>query len=235
MQIIIHMLQLFQPRQMAVLLLAFCAMQICAAAAALAPGLERFYIGTYTTSGSVGIYQSTLNLGTGTFGATNLAATTTAPSFIALTPDRKFLYAVNETANTVSAFAVNATNGSLTFLNSLSSNGGGPAHVVVDRTGRQVIVANYNGGSITMFPIQAGGQLGAANAHFQYPANSHAHSATIDASNHFVFVCDKGLNQIRAYVLDAALGTLTTNTTPLITMTSGSGPRHMAFDPQFQR
>jgi len=225
----------FQPGKIAALLLALYGMQICAPAAAPSPGLERFYIGTYTSGGSVGIYHSSLNLGTGTFGVTNLAATTTDPSFVALTPNRKFLYAVNESANTVSAFSVNATNGSLTFLNSRPSDGGAPAHVVVDRTGTQVIVANYSGGSITMFPIQAGGQLGVANAHFQHPVNSLAHCTTIDASNHFAFVCDKGLNQIRCYVLDAALGTLTTNTTLITSTPAGSGPRHMIFDPDCKR
>jgi 6-phosphogluconolactonase len=223
----------FQSRFVIVLLMVLRGMEICAHADALAPGLERFYIGTYTTAGSVGIYQSSLNLGTGAFGVTNLAATTTAPSFIAMTPDRRFLYAVNETANAVSAYSVNSSNGSLTFLNSQPSHGGAPAHVVVDRTGKQVIVANYNSGNISMFPIQADGQLGTTNAFFQYASGSHAHSAAIDASNHFVFVCDLGLNQIHPYVLDAAFGTLTSNAPP-VNMTSGSGPRHMAFDPQFK-
>jgi 6-phosphogluconolactonase len=227
------MFLVFQPRILVVLLMVLCGMEICAHADALSPGLERFYIGTYTTAGSVGIYQSSLNLGTGAFGVTNLAATTTAPSFLAMTPDRRFLYAVNETANTVSAFSVNSSNGSLTFLNSQPSHGGAPAHVVVDRTGKQVIVANYNSGNISMFPIQADGQLGTTNAFFQYASGSHAHSAAIDASNHFVFVCDLGLNQIHPYVLDAALGTLTSNAPP-VSLTSGSGPRHMAFDPQYQ-
>jgi 6-phosphogluconolactonase len=227
---------IFQSRRIAVLLTVLCGMEMCASAAAPAPGWERFYIGTYTTAGSAGIYQSSLNLGTGVLGATNLVAATTAPSFIALTPNRKFLYAVNETANMVSAFSVNATNGFLTFLNSQSSNGGGPAHVAVDHTGRQVIVANYNGGSITMFPIQAGGQLGAFNAHFQDPgASPHAHCTAIDAGNHFAFVCDLGLDQIRAYVLDAAAGTLTTNTAFITSLTTGSGPRHITFDPQYKR
>lgn len=213
----------------------FFVTQISSPAATPAPGVERFYIGTYTSSGSLGIYQSSLNLGTGAFGATNLAATSSNPSFVALTPNRKFLYAVNESANTVSAFAVNPTTGSLTFLNSQPSNGGSPAHVVVDATGKQVIVANYGGGSITMFPIQANGQLGAATAHFQHPAGSLAHGTTLDASNHFAFVCDKGLNQVRSYVLDAAAGTLTTNTTLITYLIAGSGPRHLTFDPQYRR
>ncbi len=201
----------------------------------LLPGLERFYIGTQTTAGSVGIYQSSLNWDAGTFGPASLAATTTSPTFLAITRDRRFLYAVNESAHTVSAFSVQATTGALTFLNALPSNGNAPTHLTVDQTGRQVIVANYSGGSITMFPVLAGGQLGVANAHFQYAAGSRAHCATIDGANRFVFICDLGLNQIRSYVLDAAAGTLTPNAVPVISVAAGSGPRHLAFHPQNHR
>src|SRR5438874_235492 len=145
--------------------------------AAPAPGLERFYVGSYSGA----IYQSSLNLGTGSFGAITSAVATANPSGVALTPNRKFLYAVNEFADFVVAFSVNATNGALTFLNQQPSNGSGPAHVVVDSSGRNVLVANYGGGSVTVFPILANGQLGAATAHVQHPGTSpHAHCTTLD-------------------------------------------------------
>jgi 6-phosphogluconolactonase len=167
------------------LAIALCCAELIAPAASPAPGLERLYIGTYAGA----IYQSSLNLGTPAFGVTNVAALSGDPSFVALTPNRKFLYAVNEGASMVVAFSVNSSNGVLTFLNQLSSNGSGPAHVVVDSSGRNVIVANYGGGSVTVFPIQANGQLGAATAHVQHPGVSpHAHCTTLDASNHFAFV-----------------------------------------------
>src|SRR5205809_7778731 len=112
----------------------------------------------------------------------------------------------------VVAFSVNPTNGLLTFLNQQSSNGSGPAHVVVDSSGKNVLVANYGGGSVTVFPIQANGQLGSATAHVQHPGTApHAHCTTLDASNRFAFVCDLGLDQIRGYVFDTTAGTLTTN------------------------
>src|SRR5690349_13450795 len=113
-----------------------------ASAASPAGGLERLYIGTYAGA----IYQSSLNLDTGTFRAVSNAATTGDPSWIAISPNRQFLYAVNEGAGMVAAFSVNAANGMLIFLNQQSSNGNGPAHVVVDSSGRNVIVANYGGG-----------------------------------------------------------------------------------------
>jgi 6-phosphogluconolactonase len=230
------MMLLFQPRQSLGLAMVLCGTGIYAAAAAPAPGLERFYIGTYTSGTSVGIYQSSLNLGAGTFAATNLAVTTGNPSFLALTPNRKFLYAVNEGASNVVAFSVNPATGGLTLLNSQSSDGTTPCHVVVDSSGRNVIVANYGGGSVTVYPIQTNGQLGAATAHVQHPGTKpHAHCTTIDASNHFAFVCDLGLNQIRSYVFDPGLGTLTTNTILITAVAAGSGPRHMTFDPQCKR
>src|SRR5206468_3569599 len=134
-----------------------------------------------------------------------VAASTCNPSYVAITPNSKFLYAVNEGARTVVAFSVNPSSGLLTFLNQQSSNGSGPAHVVVDRSGKNVLVANYGGGSVTVFPIQANGHLGTATAHFQHPGVSpHAHCTTLDASNHFAFVCDLGLDQVRSYIFNSA-------------------------------
>ncbi len=201
-------------------------------AASPAAGLEGFYVGTYSDR----IYRSSLDLGSATFGTITQAVATSSPSFIALSPNRAFLYSVNENPATVSAFSVNATNGNLKLLNQMPSNGGAPAHIVVDSSGRNVLVANYNGGSVTVFPILTNGKLGTATSHIQHPgASPHAHCITIDSSNHFAFVCDKGLDQIRSYVFDPAAGKLTTNTTLITSVKAGSGPRHMVFDPEYKR
>jgi 6-phosphogluconolactonase len=201
------------------------------AADAPAPGIERFYIGTYSGA----IYMSTLNLETAALGTPTRAGSAGDPSFVALTPDRRFLYAVNEGANMVGAYSINPTNGTLRFLNQVASGGGAPAHIVLDRTITMVIVANYNGGNIRAFPILADGKLGTATANFQHPGGSHTHCVTIDASNHFAFVCDKGIDQIRCYILDAATTSMRTNTSLITSVAAGSGPRHMAFDPQYKR
>lgn len=209
-----------------------CASTIRVGAEDPAPGLERFYIGTYSGA----IFKSTLNLGTGTFGARTTAVTVGSPSFLALTPDRKFLYAVNESGGTVGAFSVNPTNGELKLLNQLSTKGGSPAHIVVDKSGRNVIVANYGGGSVTVFPILSDGQVGASTAYMKHPGSGPlAHCTTLDASDHFAFVCDKGLDQVRSYIFDSAAGTLVPNDPPFVAVARGSGPRHMTFDPQFKR
>src|SRR5205823_8935075 len=129
----------FRLTQFVLLPIVFSAMESFDAAASVAPALERFYIGTYAGA----IYHSSLNVGTGILGSLSVSATSDSPSWEAITPNRKFLYAVNEFAALVSAFSVNPTNGVLTLLNQQSSNGSGPAHVVVDSSGRNVLVANY--------------------------------------------------------------------------------------------
>jgi len=216
---------------MAVSLAALYAISIHAFAASPSAGLEGFYVGTYSDR----IYRSSLDLGSATFGTITQAVATSSPSFIALSPGRAFLYSVNENPATVSAFSVNPTNGNLKLLNQMPSNGDAPAHIVVDRSGRNVIVANYNGGSVTVFPILTNGKLGTFTSHIQHPPGSHAHCVTIDDANHFAFVCDKGLDQIRSYVFDPAAGKLTTNTTLITSVKAGSGPRHMVFEPEYKR
>ncbi len=207
-----------------------------AAEATPSAGAERFYIGTYTTGTSKGIYRSGLDLGTAALSPTNLAGTATSPSFVALHPNRKFLYAVNEDGGKVVAFSVVASTGELTLLNQQDSNGANPCHVVVDRSGRNVLVANYTGGSVTVFPIQSDGRLGAATSHIQHTGTTpHAHCITLDGNNRFALVCDLGLNKIMSYRFDPVLGTLTANSTPWTSVPAGSGPRHLTFDPQYQR
>jgi 6-phosphogluconolactonase len=210
---------------------------LCHAAFSATAGAERFYIGTYTSDTSQGIYQSSLDLGSGTVGPTNLAGAAANPSYVVLHPSGNFLYAVNEeTGGYVVAFSVNRTNGTLTQLNQQPSQGDSPCHLAIDSAGRNVMVANYASGSVTVFPIQTNGQLGAATAHIQHPGSSpHAHCSVFDASNQYVLVCDLGLDRIFCYQFNSLQGTLATNSIPWTSVTTGAGPRHLAFDPQFRR
>jgi 6-phosphogluconolactonase len=212
-----------------------------ALAASPSGGLERFYIGTY----SLKIYVSSLDLGARKFGAATAVGSDPQdsafePSFLAITPDRKYLYSEDENNGTVLAYSVNPTNGSLTLLNVMSSQGQTPAFITLDRSGSNVLVANYNannldnGGSVTVFPIQTNGSLGTATAHIADPGISHAHCVAIDGNNHFAFVVDLGLDEVRCFVFDPAAGTLTTNAAFITPIATGSGPRHMTFDPQFK-
>lgn len=198
-----------------------------------------FYLGTYTnTPASQGIYRGTLNTETGALSPLTLAAATKNPSFLAFSPDRKFLYSVNETAvGAANSFRVEA-DGQLTHLNEQPSEGGAPCHLSVDPSGRNVLVANYSGGNVIVFPLQPDGSLGARtaivpfsgkSAHPQRQDKPHAHSIYADADNHFVYACDLGTDSVWTFKFDPARGTLTPTDPPAGKVAPGAGPRHLAF------
>jgi len=209
-------------------------------AASPAAGVEGFYIGTYTSSSeeagttSKGIYQASLDLGAGTFSPTNLAATATDPSFVAMHPNHKFLYAVSETGNYVAAYSINPTTRNLTYLNQLPT-GQAPVNLVVDSAGTSLLVACYNNGNVEVLSILANGYLGATTASNQFSGTSQeCHCIALDASNNFAFVCAKGLDKIFSFQFSSSLGTLTANNPPSTAVATGAGPRHLAFDHQYQ-
>jgi 6-phosphogluconolactonase len=208
----------------AFLLVAFASQQ------ARAQEKYRVYLGTYTGKQSKGIYQCELNLKDGSLSAATLAGETSSPSFLAFHPNKKFLYAVNEGQAAVSAFAIDDKTGTLTFLNSQPSQGGAPCHLVVDPTGKNVLAANYAGGSCICIPIDADGKLGKASSFQQHVGKKkNGHSIHVDMANKFALCCDLGLDQVIIYAFDATKGTLTPHgafDTP-----KGAGPRHFAWHP----
>jgi 6-phosphogluconolactonase len=190
----------------------------------------RVYLGTYTGKESKGIYQCEFNLKDGSLSAATLAGETGSPSFVAFHPTGKFLYAVNEGEAKVSAFAIDDKTGGLTFLNSQPSQGGAPCHLVVDPTGRNVLAANYSGGSCICIPIAADGKLNPASSFQQHTGpRKNGHSIHVDKANKFALCCDLGLDKVIIYAFDADKGTLTPHgafDTP-----KGAGPRHFAWHP----
>jgi 6-phosphogluconolactonase len=202
-------------------------------------GKLRVYVGTYTGK-SKGIYQTQLNLSTGELSAPALAVTTNNPSFLAIHPSQRFLYAVNESDGKVSAFAINSDTGALTLLNQQSSRGAAPAHLVVDRTGKNLLVANYSGGSVAVLPIGEDGRLATATGYIKHTGKSvdrsrqeapHAHGIAMDVENQHAYVADLGLDKILIYDFNAAKGLLAPNVIPSADVPPGSGPRHFAFHP----
>jgi len=205
------------------------------------------YIGTYTGAKSKGIYLSRLDSTTGVLSVPELVAETANPTFLAVHPNHRFLYAVNEMANplsqsdpTVTAFSVEGSTGKLTMLNEQSTGGDGPCHIVVDHAGKNVLVANYGGGSLAVLPINADGRLGVATAVIQHHSSnlnshrrmiSHAHGIALDAANRFAFCADLGLDQVRSYYFDSIHGSLTPNDALFTALPLGSGPRHFVFHP----
>ena len=210
------------------------------AAFSVAAQSERFYLGTYTDkAGSRGIYTGTLDADTGHLGKLELAAAVPSPSFLALTPDGKFLYA-NTPVNggSVAAFRVE-TNGQLTALNTLPAGGGG-CHVAVDATGRNVFVANYSSGSLTSFHTKTDGSLAAEISRLRLTGSGpnaerqnhpYLHSSYVDVANRHLFACDLGSDNVWIFNLDAGSGKLTPANPPAAKVPPGSGPRHLAFSP----
>ncbi len=229
---------------------AFLAAVLCLAfagtAAAQSAG-QLVYIGTYTGEKSQGIYAFRFDPATGAFSPLGLAAETRSPSFLALHPNGRFLYAVNEVGDfddqksgSVSAFAIDRETGRLTLLNTRSSRGGSPCYIVVDRDGTHVLVANYSGGNLAVLPIGPDGRLGEATQVVQHTGSSvntrrqrgpHAHSIDLDATNAFAVSADLGADRLFVYRYDAGAGTLTPAPVPSVAAEPGAGPRHFAFHP----
>jgi 6-phosphogluconolactonase len=203
-------------------------------------GESLVYFGTYTSGKSQGIYVSKFDSATGELSAPELAAETRNPTFLAVSPNGKNLYAVSEMSKTgaVSAFAFEGKTGKLKLLNQQFSGGGGPCHVAVDATGKCLLVANYGSGSVAALPIQADGRLGAATTTLRHTgsganpkrqAGPHAHFIMPSPDNRFTLDCDLGLDKISINRLDPTAARLTANDPPFATVAPGSGPRHFVF------
>jgi len=182
------------------------------------------YFGTYTSgdNGSKGIYRSVLDTETGQLSAPVLAAGAKNPSFVEIHPNGKYLYAVSESgrAGTVSAYTIDLDTKNLKLLNSQPSGGSGPCHVNIDHSGKNVLVTNYNSGSVSVIPIKSDGSLAEPTGFVQHEGSSvnpqrqkgpHAHSVNISPDDRFAFVADLGLDKIMIYRLDVDKGSITPN------------------------
>ncbi|MCU1318013.1 MAG: pgl 2 [Candidatus Acidoferrum typicum] len=202
------------------------------------------FVGTYTNkTESKGIYAYEFDADTGKLTPKGVAAETKDPSWVAVHPSGKYLYAANEAgqASTVSAFAVEPKSGKLTLLNQRPSLGEDPCYLSFDKTGKYVLVANYSSGTIAVFPILADGRLGehtallkdqgATGPNKQHQEGPHAHWIETSPDNRFVLVADLGLDEVLVYKFDATSGTLTPNEPAFARLKAGSGPRHAVFYP----
>lgn len=193
------------------------------------------YVGSYQNA----IYVYALNLDTGALTPQGgRVDAPPSPSFLAFAPDARHLYAVNEAddvdgsgAGTVSAFSIDAASGALGFINRVSSGGKGPAHVLVDASGRFVLVANYNGGNFSVLSVDAQGGLGARVAGADHGGDAQTHEVVLDPSNQFLFVPNKGKSDVSQYRFDAQTGSITPNSPAELDLATGAGTRHLAFHP----
>lgn len=207
--------------------------------------IEKFwvYIGTYTSS----IHQYEFDLASGKLRPVSVTTGVRNPSFLAIHPNNRFLYAVDEVSSfgkwktgAVSAFSIDPETGKLTLLNHQPSGGRGPCHLIVDRSGKYVLVANYLSGSVAVLPILEDGSLGEPSSIVQHKGKSvnpkrqtgpHAHSINLDPENRFAFVADLGIDKVLIYRFDADRGVLEENEPSSISVAPGAGPRHFAFHP----
>ncbi len=208
----------------------------------------RIYVGTYTRGASQGIYVVGFDPASGRFtGTPELAGRADQPSYLALHPNGRVLYAVNElqtfqgrATGAVSAFAIDASGGRLTLLNQQASEGTDPCHVTVDRAGRHVLVANYSSGTTAVLPVGPDGSLQPASSVRQRSgsgpvqarqAGPHAHMILLDPAERFAYSVDLGADRVFIDRYDGAAGRLTPNEPDAITVEAGSGPRHAAWHP----
>jgi 6-phosphogluconolactonase (cycloisomerase 2 family) len=222
------------------------------------------YVGTYTGavgggSNGEGIYLFEMNAKSGELARRRLVAKTPDPSWIAIHPSKKYLYAVNEisdfqgSSGSVSAFAIDHLSGNLTLLNVVSSQGAGPCYLSFDASGHFAFVANYGGGTTAVLPILDGGLLGAAtdvhrdslnlggetatnapNGSFAVSGHDapHAHMIAPDPQGGLVLATDLGQDRVYSYRFDRGTGTLEPAAgVPFAALPSGDGPRHFAFHP----
>jgi len=206
------------------------------------PDSDLLYVGTYTESTrSEGIYLVRMDRRSGALRRVGAVAAGPNPSFLAIHPNRRVLYAVNELEKgAVSSFAIARDTGALTRLNQQPSEGGAPCYVSLDRSGRVALVANYAGGSVALLAIQPDGALAPAAQVVQHAgtgpnaerqAAPHAHCILADPSNRFVLAADLGADHVFVYRLDLDGTSLRHVEGGDAVMRPGAGPRHLAFHP----
>ncbi len=201
-------------------------------------------IGTYTNTHrsvkSEGIYAVDFNPKTAEVISKNVVKDVINPSYLVVSPDKKFVYSVNENGDEseVSAFAYDEKSGSLQLLNKVASRGADPCYITIDKDGKHVVVANYTGGSLAVFAVEPDGKLRAAIQVIQHVGSSvtknrqdspHVHMVKFTPDGQYLLVNDLGTDQVFSYAYDA-----TNPKTPLtlkhtFNVKKGSGPRHLTF------
>jgi 6-phosphogluconolactonase len=206
---------------------------------------QHLLVGTYTSGKSEGIYVYRFNTGSGETKFESVVKTSN-PSFLAVSPDKQFIYSVNENfdssqkgfTGSIVAFTFDKKNGTLTEINEASSGGKNPCYVSIDKTGKWLFAANYTSGTLGFLEINKDGSLlqlksviqhSGSGSNAQRQATPHTHAAFLSANNKYLYVPDLGIDKMMIYRFDAGKGSLqfidSANSVP------GSGPRHVAIHP----
>lgn len=203
------------------------------------------FIGTYTNKGSKGIYVYRFNAATGTAEWVSNTDSAANPSYLAVAPNEKYVYAVNEThganGGDVSAYTFDKTTGKLTLINQQHTNSDDPCYVSVSKNSNWVMVANYSGGSTTAFAANKDGSLNPASqllqdtgsgANINRQEKAHVHSAVFSPANDYLFTPDLGTDKVMIYKFNQDAEKPLTPATPAYkAVSAGYGPRHFTFHP----
>ena len=222
---------------------------VLSAAFELTAAEHRVFIGTYTrgTSSADGIYTSIFDDESGRLSPPTLATKADNPSFLAIHPGMDVVFACNETndfggesTGAVSAFRIEKSDGTLTLINQQPTGGGAPCHCNVDATGRFLLVANYVGGNVAVFPIGENGALAARSCLINHVGSGpntqrqeapHAHSINLSSDNRFAYAADLGTDRIMIYRFDDQAGRLVPSAADSVAVPAGAGPRHFSIHP----
>jgi 6-phosphogluconolactonase len=195
--------------------------------------------GTHVAGPGKGFSVSTFDSRTGALGKPEFVTEAEGPAYFILADGGKRLYTCNSTGF-VSAYAVANQGRSLTLLNKVSSEGGDPSYISLDKTGKYVFVANYQGGSIVAWALKPDGSIGARTAYVQFTGSgvdpkrqqhAYAHSIVADPTNRFVLTGDLGTDKIHVHRFNVNDGSLTPNDPPSVSVAPGLGARHVVFHP----
>ncbi len=208
---------------------------------------QNFYllIGTYTGTGSKGVYVYNFNAQTGKATWVSNTDSSTNPSYITLSHSGNLLYAVNETGGAkpgkVSAYSFNRKNGNLTYLNTELSGGDDPCYVAVSNNDKWIAVANYSGGNVSVLPINKNGSLRPISQLIQDEGSSfnkdrqekaHVHESVFSPDYTYLFTPDLGTDKVMIYQFNSSLSKPLHPSSPAFVITPpGSGPRHITFSP----
>ena len=209
--------------------------------------LQYLITGTYTGGKSEGIYVFEFNSNNGSYGEVSHIKSSN-PSFLAVSPDEKFVYAVNENGNNdnggeVSAFSFDKKTGRLAAINKQLSGGDAPCYIQTDKTGRWVVAGNYSSGTLSVLPVSASGELGNATTTIQHKGSGvnkerqekpHVHCTIFSQDDKWLFVPDLGIDKVMIYAFDSKTGKLKPAPQPYVKIKDGGGPRHLTFHPNNQ-
>lgn len=202
---------------------------------------EMLYVGTFSVRESKGIYVFQFDPVKGKLTQVQTISDRESPTYLAVHPSGKFLYAVNRMAvdadhtdiGSATAYSIDPVSGKLKYLNHVSAFGKGPCHISIDKTGTLAFISNYHEGNLVIYRILEDGSLGAVTDSKKYSGekDSHIHCAIPSPDNRFLFVTDLGTDKIYTYALDVPSGRITPTNQQEVTVAPGAGPRHFVFHP----